>query len=161
VSVEILENTLNQSGLRWMHLAQMGAPVAASLWLARIPSYSLPLVETQQQHEKGLDLHHLRMWWPARELVTVKGGPEGLNDRQALLWALDKGQTLREAIVYAGVAYMDLVGRWPDVAMVQSLPRGATDTVNIYEDADERITVRLAALAELPHGFLLMCEEAV
>ncbi|HBA90876.1 MAG TPA: hypothetical protein DCZ08_03580 [Anaerolineaceae bacterium] len=160
MSVEILENTLNQNGLRWMHLAQMGAPVEAAPWLARVPHYSRPLVETQHQVERGLDLHHLRLWWPARELVAIHNGPAWLEGRQALLWMVDKNQTLREAICYAGIAYVDLVCRWPTAALVQSIPNGATDTVMVYADADEQIAVRLESLPELPRGYILMVERA-
>lgn len=161
VSAEILENCLSPYGLRWVHVAQMGGPVAAEPWLERVSPYSRPLVEIQHQAEPVLDLHHLRMWWPARELVTMNGGsPSWLQGRQALLWAIDKGQSLREAIVYAGMAYVDLTGRWPGMALVQSIPSGATETVTVYEDSNERILVRLTELSALPRGFVLMCEEA-
>jgi len=88
------------------------------------------------------------------------GSPSWLQGRQALLWAIDKGQSLREAIVYAGMAYVDLTGRWPGMALVQSIPSGATETVTVYEDSNERILVRLTELSALPRGFVLMCEEA-
>lgn len=161
MSVEILENSLSEHGVHWLHLVQMGAPIEAAQWLAWIPEYSRPLAETQHQHEEELDLHHLRIWWPARELVVVDCLiPDWLRRRQALLWAVEKKQTLREAIMYAGIAYMDLVGRWPTVSLVQSIPASATETVTVYEDNEDRIAVRLAALPELPHGFVLLCEEA-
>jgi len=161
MSVEILENSLSEHGVHWLHLVQMGAPIEAAPWLARIPEYSRPLAETQHQHEEELDLHHLRIWWPARELVVVDGSsPDWLYGQQALLWAMDKKQTLRDAIMYAGIAFMDLVGQWPIVALVQSRPVGATEMVTVYEDTEERIAVRLVALPELSHGFVLLCEEA-
>lgn len=143
-----------------MHLVQMGAPIEAAPWLAWIPEYSRSLAETQRQHEEDLDLHHLRIWWPAREMVTVDGGgPDWLKGKTALLWSIDRGQKLREAIMYAGIAYMDITARWPSMALVQSLPTGATKTVTVYEDNEERITVRLGELPGLAHGFILMCEE--
>jgi len=162
MSVEILENTLSPQGVHWMHLVQLGTPVEIEPWLAQIGWYSRPLVESQRQVEEGLDLHHLRLWWPARELVVVDGlGPDWPNGRQVLLWAMDKKQTVRETIMYAGIAYADLVNRWPTVAMVQSIPSGATETVVVYEDTEDCIVVRLHALPTLSRGFLLIGEEVL
>jgi hypothetical protein len=156
---EILENTLSQEGMRWLHVVSMGLAVDAEYWLSQVAPFSRPLVEMQRQYEPGLDLHHLRMWWPVtHELVTVTGGPAWLNGRQALLRKIEKGQLMREAIQLAGVEYADLSGRWPDVALTQSIPAGATDQVLVYEDSEERIVVSLEALETLPRGFVLMAK---
>lgn len=159
MDAEVVENRLTDKGMRWLHVVRMGAPVDAAAWLEQVCYYSRELVEHQVQHEQGLDLHHLRMWWPARELVTISGGANGLDGRQALLWKIDRGQSLRDAILYAGIAYLDETGRWPGVALVQAIPEGATERVMVYEDSDELHDVRLAVLESLPRGFILMCEE--
>lgn len=161
MSAEILENTLSPQGMHWMHLLQLGAPVDLEPIMQRISWYSRPLVQTQRQIEDGLDLHHLRVWWQAREMVTVDGGgPDWLRGHTALLWWIDRGQTLREAVMYAGIAYMDYVGCWPTWALVQAIPTGATKTVTVYEDNEEHIAVQLGELPGLAHGFILMCEES-
>lgn len=159
MDAEVVENRLTDKGMRWLHVAQMGAAVDPKPWIEEVSFYSRELVEYSAQHEKGLDLHHLRMWWPARELVTISGGANGLDGRQALLWKIDRGQSLRDAVMYAGIAYADLTGRWPGLALVQAIPEGATERVLVYEDSDELHDVRLAELASLPRGFLLIYEE--
>lgn len=160
MSGEVLENSISAEGMRWLHVVQMGQPVDQEYWLGTICQYSLALVERQTQYEEDLDLHHLRLWWPAREPVTICGGPGWLNDQRAVLWRVEKGQMLREAVMYAGVAYLDLIGRWPSVALVQSLPAGATERVLVYADSDERVEVTLEVWETLPRGFVLMAERS-
>jgi len=158
MSGEVLENSMSSHGMRWLHVVQMGQPVNMDTWLSQINHYCLALVETQTEYEQDLDMHHLRLWWPAREVITAQGGPDWLNGRKALLWKIAKGQVLREAVMFAGIAYLDLVGRWPKVALVQKIPEMATERVLVYADSEERVEVKLEAIPTLPRGFVLMAE---
>ena len=72
MSGEVLGNSISAQGMRWLHVVQMGQPVDQDYWLSRINHYCLAQMETQTEYEKVLDLHHLRMWWPARRRVLVR-----------------------------------------------------------------------------------------
>jgi hypothetical protein len=155
---EVIENTISVQGMRWMHVIRMGEPVDQDVWLARVPDYSLSLVQVQRQYETGLDLHHLRLWWPAREPVRLFNAAGLLDGTTVLLWSLDKGQSLREAAIYAGVAYLAYFNRWPNLARFAKLPEGATETIDIYQTAEEHVTARLVESGWVPKQFLVMEE---
>lgn len=158
MSEEVLENCITPQGMHWLHVVSMGKPVDRAAWVRRVCRYCLP-VEYAEQHEPSLDVYHLRMWWKAREMLTIEGGPDWLNGQTALVWRLDRGQSLRDGLVYAGLAYVELSdGRFPAIALVGKLPRGATERVAFYDDGDERHEVRLRDLAGLPSGVLVLTE---
>ncbi|MBE3142543.1 MAG: hypothetical protein IMZ61_01260 [Planctomycetes bacterium] len=157
---EVIENTISAQGMRWLHVIRMGEPVDQEMWLARVPDYSLSLVQMQRQYETGLDLHHLRLWWPAREPVRLFNAPGLVDGTTVLLWSLDKGQSLREAAIYAGVAYLSYFNRWPNLARFAKLPpegRGV-ETIDIYQSEEEHVTARLVETGWVPKQFLVMEE---
>jgi hypothetical protein len=156
---EVIENTISVQGMRWMHVIRMGEPVDQEMWLARVPDYSLSLVQVQRQYEPGLELHHLRLWWPAREPIRLFNAPGLVDGTSVLLWSLEKKQGLRDAARYAGVAYLDYFGRWPDLVRFAKLPEGATETIDIYQTEEEHVTARLVETGWVPKQFLIM-EEA-
>ncbi|MEW6650914.1 MAG: hypothetical protein AB1453_12090 [Chloroflexota bacterium] len=158
MSGEVLENCVTAQGVHWLHVVSMGKPVERAAWVKRVCRYCLP-VEYAERYEKGLDVHHLQMWWLAREMMTIDCGAAWLDGMEVLVWMLDRGQSLREGLIYAGIAYVDLTdGRLPATALVGKIPSGATEWVAIYEDGDERREVRLLELPGLPKGMLILTE---
>jgi hypothetical protein len=158
IDSEVIENTISAQGMRWVHIIRMGEPVDQEMWLARVPYYSRELVQVQRQYETGLDLHHLRLWWPAREPVKLINVPGGEDGKTVLLWSLDKGQSLREAAIYAGVAYLSYFNLWPNLVRFARLPAGATETIDIFQMASEHIIARLVDTEWVPKQFLVMEE---
>jgi hypothetical protein len=153
---EIIENSISSQGMRWAHVIRMGEPVDREAWVAQVPWYSLAGVETNAWVEPGVGIHHLKIWWMAREpvkLFKAAGVPDGTL---VLFWAMDKGQSIREAAVLAGVAYLDYFGRWPNLVRFAKLPEGATERIEIYNGADELVTARLVETSWAPKGFLIM-----
>lgn len=154
---EVIENTLSEHGLRWLHVARMGAPVDKKYWMSRISFYAVG-VGTQTQHEPGLDVHHLRMWWQAREAVVLQGAADGLTGKRVLLWYVERGQSLREAALYAGVAYLEEFGRWPRAVLVRKIPKNSPGEIELW--ADEQVSARLIEAEWVPRNFLVLTEEA-
>lgn len=158
MSEEVLENCITPQGMHWLHVVSMGKPVDREAWLRRVCRYCLP-VEYAERYEPGLDVYHLQMWWTTREMLTIEGGPDWLSGQLGLVWRLDRGQSLREGLVYAGLAYVELSdGRFPKTALIGKLPSGATERVAIYDDGEERYEVRLLELTGLPSGTLVLTE---
>ncbi len=156
---ELIENTLSSYGLRWMHVVNMGKPVDRELWISQAPFYAAGL-QTQIQYERGLDVHHLRIWWHAREPIVLQCTDDGWNGRQVLLWYIERGQTLREAAMYAGLAYLEVFGRWPNTALVARRPQGAPGTFELWADETERVEAQLIEAEWVPRNFLVLAEEA-
>ena len=122
----------------------------------RVPWYSLGGVETNAWVEPGVGMHHLKIWWMAREPVKLFRAPGVADGTLVLFWAMDKGQSIREAAVLAGVAYLDYFGRWPGVVRFARLPEGATESIEIYKGEGELVMARLVETSWTPKGFLIL-----
>jgi hypothetical protein len=152
----VIENTISAQGMRWAHIIRMGEPVEREDWVARVPWYSQAGIQTQAWIEPGVGMHHLKLWWLAREPVKLSGAPGMLDGGLVLFWAMDKGQSIREAAMLAGVAYLDYFGWWPGVVRFAKLPEGATGTIVIYDAPEEHVLVRLIEASWTPKGFLIL-----
>lgn len=156
--IAVLENTLSREGWRWMHLARMDEPISKEDAAAYLPA-GAEQVTLHPETDSALGMQHLRISWPARELIRIKGAAAGsYAGRLGLLWA-GGGKGLLEASLYAGLAYADLINAWPAVVLVQARPDKAPQTVPIYKDSDEEHVCRLEAAAWVPKGFLILLGE--
>lgn len=154
--VERMENSLSVQGMRWLHLARMGEPIEAADYGPHLPRFAAD-VTVHREFERGIGVHHLKLAWPAREMITLDGqGAGGMTGQRALLWKVEKGQGLRDAAVYAGLAHVELTSRWPGRVLVQKKPEGATGEIEIYRDADEAHLAKLEEAGWVPRGFLIL-----
>lgn len=150
MSIEIADNSLSREGYRWMELIQANKPIEGIETAQYLPRYA-EQVERAMSYDKTLRVHHVKIWWPVRELVCLRGkGAGALDGRTVLLWRADKRIPLSESAVYAGIAYADLTGRWPAWIGYRSWPENAPAEMTIYADQDGAEHARLVSLAWLP-----------
>lgn len=147
----LLENTMNWYGLRTAHIIRMGMKIDPSRWVAKLVTADAEeFVEAFANHEKELDVWHLRLVWNAREVIKIEGEQVGVwwIGSQRVSWAIDMAATM----------YRLSVGQWPEEAWMDKVPSKATDTVRAADGSGET-AVRLLKTPPVkfsPSGYVLV-----
>lgn len=143
------------TGKRNLFVKRAGQPVDLAKWMQLVPESMLPRAEFDQfEIELGqIGWYCLLLIWETRELfgfsiddvrlaIVEDFRPQVLvNDGKAVPavgWALDPGERLSGAIRSAAELYWGSIGRWPQAALVRSLPKGAPSEF-VIDDGKLRI----------------------
>lgn len=83
-------NDLTRFGLRRLHVVRDGQPVEQDTWLEYVPIQAQPTISRLVRFEKSLGIHHLELWWKARECVVLVE-PDTGREVEAVLWFVGDG----------------------------------------------------------------------
>lgn len=160
---QVLLNDSSRYGLRRLHVVQLDKPPSKEEWLERLPGSCLDTLNVLQYEEKGLGIHHLWMWWNAREVMTLVF-PDRVR-RQAVLWYVGKGVSFRQALADAATRhYMDLE-RDGNYCVTRNLPAGTpideqgkpmpVEVISL----GRKLTFELSQEDWVPKGYLVVMED--
>ena len=111
----IVENGVNRAGLRILHAICSSKP-DPSEWIAQcLPMSSVGEMTMSLEEEKGLGMWHLRLFWPAREVVDM--GTDGKRV-PGVMWRLADGERVSEGLESAGNIYIANFSCSPRVGLV-------------------------------------------
>lgn len=120
----LMESVLGADGVRSLHVVG-GGPVREG-WLDCVPDASRALAKVERWETAGL--HHLRVTWPARELVVLSMYP-GVR-QMIMLWFVGDLR-VSAAIKAATEAYALQIHRDPGYAWIRQIPKGAEEGVEV------------------------------
>lgn len=161
----MVENSLSRYGLRTLHVMRMGGPVNVDRWLEMVPVVCRETVQVYREMEGGLGVHHLSLYWPARE-VTRLVYPEDLRQVDGVFWWIGKSMyepektaSIREAADWAAMTYRMAYGRQPERCLVREILAGwkmaSGDPFEVEGDG-QTIKLQLTEEPWIPKGFLVI-----
>lgn len=136
-SVIIVENELTPQGMVRIHLLdgnKKSLDEAKAAWKRQVPWESAEQICSLEYIEAGV-WHYLLMW-PARGMVVpVFADHERTGQANAIiLWILQKGERVSEAVESAAWRYLAWFGEWPDTAWVgRKMEKFARRTVRVLD----------------------------
>lgn len=155
-------NELDWSGMRTLHVMRGGQAVEREHWMETVPAPCLDSLMVRVDEEKMLGVHHLWMFWMAREMIRTEA-LEGL----AALWWMDPQtkQTVREALALAAEYFWLVTGEDARIGLIQTAPQaaprnadGSLKAVKLLILGEERELV-LREAAWVPKDFVVVTRE--
>lgn len=168
----LVDNLLSKHGMRFVSVMRMGQDVQIQPWVERFVSWEAhgDLNVMRRTDEAGM--HHLHMWWKAREVVelvdktlnptltpalslTGRGG----SAKTAVMWNIRKNEetgeeaTIRSAADWAADLLKLRTGRAAEQVVVSKIPAGAPEEFALETSG---IMVRLVAEDWVPVGFVMV-----
>jgi hypothetical protein len=139
----VLEDSLDRQGIHRLHV--MSSNPIRAFWRDWVPEHASARREWQDE----LHLYHLQATWQAQEVVrwTFQTQPV-LMQREVVLWAIEAGQKISQAMVAAAECYALHLGRDPQYAFIRRMPAVA-----------EEVEVKGVMLVEaewMPENFILL-----
>jgi hypothetical protein len=116
-------------------------------------SLPVPIVRSANVHtwsDESLGLHYLEATWQCREAILVRVG-EWKCARKMVLWKLEPGERVSEALKQAVAAYGQRFKCFPDYAFMRKLPK-------TIEDGFEVDDVTLLVSSWVPAGCVAVCK---
>lgn len=152
---ELVQNDITRYGLRRAHVMRFGRCPDREGWVEQlVPGDSLETLACMEQTEEELGMHHLRLWWNAREMVLL---PEQVcPGRWSAFWWIGAGETLRQAADLAAWLYQLRTGQRPSRAMVARLPQGATECIEVEGRGRTDFTLELCAAGWAPQRYVIV-----
>lgn len=160
----LIENSLSRYGLRTLHIMRMGGPVNLEKWFELAPVACRDTVAAYRNAEPELGVHHLYLYWSAREIVSFK-----YIDGQALpgvMWWIGKSwydtsktASIREAADWGSMTYEMAFGRPPTRCLVEKILEGwKMASGDSFEVEGDGHPVKLILTEELwvPKGFIVI-----
>ena len=161
----MVENSLSRYGLRTLSVMRMGGPVNLERWLDLSPAVCRESVQAWRNEERELGVHHLSLFWPARE-VTRLVYPDDLRQVDGVFWWIGKSMyepektaSIREAADWASMTYQIAFQRWPTRCLIGKIRAGwKMKGGDSFEMEGDGQAVPLMLLEELwvPKGFLVI-----
>lgn len=111
----VVVNDLTRYGLRRLHVMRMGGRPDWQHWRQMVPAAALDSLEYIERHEPAIGVEHLELWWHVREMVRVAPPPG--REMVGVMWYVERGERLSEAIERATIEYYLAVDRWPVVGL--------------------------------------------
>jgi len=94
------------------------------------------------------------VWWPAREVVRLETWQaDELGTDRAVVWFLERGQTVRNGAENAAACMRCALERNPRRVLMQDLPRGAEETIHLVDEPG--VELMLEQCAWVPKGYLV------
>lgn len=148
-------NDISRYGLRRVHVIRMGKRVEQANWLHLLPvETDWDDVTTAVYQDKAMGIWHLWMHWHARELIQLKLA-DGQKVPSYWWWVGKMGAQLSGDL--AATVYRQLMGRWPEVALVKKLPKGATAQSTIQaKDQGEIIELPICVADWVPPKMVIV-----
>jgi hypothetical protein len=160
MSGAVLESDMSRFGLRRYHIAQMGKDLNPADWFAMIP----PEVDRRDikvnqyvEDPNGLDVHHLWLHWPVREVIRMMPADRAWQQMSAWWWlgTSDSVYPVSLAVDCAATLYRRSVGSWPVKAGIWALPKNASRTVQV-QDAGESAALPLEVIDWVPERMVVV-----
>jgi len=152
----VIQNDVTVHGLRRLHVVRMGRPVDMEHWMgSSVVMYGLDTLQRHTSYEPDLGVHHLYMWWHAREPMKFCV-PVAKVEVAGVMWWIGQGERMSAAIDLAATRHWLEYGTWPSAAYVREIPRGATAWVEILDEHNRAIRVRLAKADWAPKRVLMI-----
>lgn len=153
---KLVRDEVTRTGQHWIEVMRMGKKVEAEKWTTRAPLEVEGLVHAFERHEKALDVWRLYVRWPAREVVKVAGAAD-IKGEEAVLWYLDKGQTVRNGMENAAATWWLRTGTWPTTGWMWTEP---PQNKMVLEDATRlegrELCLDLRCGLWVPKGYVLV-----
>ncbi|MBA4420247.1 MAG: hypothetical protein C0391_03795 [Anaerolinea sp.] len=123
-----LENDMSRFGLRRLHVICLGEPVKIENWTQHVPMSSIHTCSSVAWVEKPVGMHHLQIYWKAREVVKIFDPSTGSGDKElvVVMWWIDvkAGDTIRTAADDAACFFSAMYPWMPTKAALSNLPKG-------------------------------------
>jgi hypothetical protein len=146
-------------GLHRKHIVKMGSEPVVEDWIeAAVPAEAVECLQTNRYFEDGLDIHHLWMYWNAREVVKLTrcaGQTDVPPVQEVVFWWIGPCVPMRLAIDLAAGLFEMRLGRKPTQAWVQKLPKGATPCVDLTGPQAGQM-VELKEAEWVPKGYVVI-----
>lgn len=123
----VVEDSISSHGLRTVHVVGYNHEVPLDDWMHLVPGESIDILKVSRLQEPEIGIYHLRLYWNAREMVEFQSGVL----KYGVLWYVNTGERLRDAIDLATSLYRLAVGVYPRDAWTRSLPEGAPKEMEI------------------------------
>ncbi|HPS41354.1 MAG TPA: hypothetical protein PK040_02035 [Anaerolineaceae bacterium] len=160
MSLNIVENTLNEFGLRTLHAVDFNAPISRDAIMELVPAEGKESLGVYPVYDKELKMHHVYAVWNAREVVDFERVNQFLANahtaddaltpcpspidgrgvkrivpvRYGVMWWIAKGETMSLAIELAAQLYLEQMKRWPTMVWANKLPANAPDCYRTVKD---------------------------
>jgi hypothetical protein len=115
----VVLNELDCGGMRTVHVMRQGRPVEREHWLETVTAPGLDSLWVRVDDEKALGVHHLWMFWMAREVVRC-----AKLDGVGMMWWMDR-QPVRTALTRAAEWLWGETGLDGNVGLIQKAPAAA------------------------------------
>lgn len=158
---QLVDNTLSRFGLRTLHLMRMGGPVNLERWLNLCPEVCRESLSSYRAVEESLGVHHLFLFWPAREITHFRY-PDG-SQADGVFWWIGKSwydpaktASIREAADWASMTYEMAFHQQPQKCLVGKIQEGWNVASGQCFDVDGGRTLQLIEEPWVPKGFVII-----
>jgi hypothetical protein len=155
----VVKNELDCGGMRTVHVMRGGKPVERDKWLDAVPGPALDSLWVRVDEEKALGVHHLWVFWMARELVR-----QAEMENVCALWWMDR-LTVRDALVQAAEWFWGETGLDGNIGLMHQAPKAAPRDldgkllpVKLVILGEERM-LELREAAWVPRDFVVVTRE--